>query len=217
MHDLCLLQVGIFCGPRASEVTGLQWKSWTGEALLPYGTAYEGQFFSGRLKTKQSRAPIPVPEQVRPVIEAWRKLSKDSSPEALMFPTFGRGERKGTGGAALGQEFPQVADPSDRPQAGHPGPTRHLPSDAADAGNRHAAARDAEGHAGHVAAREHQDDRGCFRSDDRTERSRRRELAHVSGARRLDDAGWGFGPDGEKSERSECNSAKYGKEPLLCP
>jgi len=33
MHDLCLLQVGIFCGPRASEVMGLQWKSWTGEAL----------------------------------------------------------------------------------------------------------------------------------------------------------------------------------------
>jgi hypothetical protein len=27
---------------------------------------------------------------VRPVIEAWRKLSKDSSPDALMFPTFGR-------------------------------------------------------------------------------------------------------------------------------
>ena len=49
----------------------------------------------GRLKTKQSKAPIPVPEQVRPVIEAWRRLSKDSSSEALMFPTFGRGERKG--------------------------------------------------------------------------------------------------------------------------
>ena len=95
MHDLCLLQVGIFCGPRASEVMGLQWKSWTGEALQPYGTAYEGQFYNGRLKTKQSKAPIPVPEQVRPVIEAWRRLSKNSSPEALMFPTFGRGERKG--------------------------------------------------------------------------------------------------------------------------
>ena len=54
LHDLCLLQVGIFCGPRASEVMGLQWKSWTGEALQPYGTAYEGQFYSGRLKTKQS-------------------------------------------------------------------------------------------------------------------------------------------------------------------
>jgi hypothetical protein len=32
---------------------------------------------------------------VRPVIEAWRKPSKDSSPDALMVPAFGRGERKG--------------------------------------------------------------------------------------------------------------------------
>ena len=78
VHDLCLLHVGIFCGPRASEVMGLQWKSWTGEALVPHGTAYEGQFYSGRLKTKQSKAPIPVPEQVRPVIEAWRRVCKDS-------------------------------------------------------------------------------------------------------------------------------------------
>ena len=105
MHDLCLLQVGIFCGPRASEVMGLQWKSWTGESLLPYGTAYEGQFFSGRLKTKQSKAPIPVPQQVRPVIEAWRMLSKDSAPEALMFPTSGRGERKGQAVPRWGKNF----------------------------------------------------------------------------------------------------------------
>src|SRR5579872_357056 len=60
---------------------------------------------SGRLKTKQSKAPIPVPERVRPVIEAWRKLSKDSSPETLMFPTFGRGERKGQAVPRWGKNF----------------------------------------------------------------------------------------------------------------
>ena len=105
VHDLCLLYVGIFCGPRASEVMGLQWKSWTGEALMPHGTAYEGQFYKGRLKTKQSKAPIPVPEQVRSVIEAWRRLCKDPSPEALMFPTFGRGERKGQAVPRWGKNF----------------------------------------------------------------------------------------------------------------
>jgi DNA-binding HxlR family transcriptional regulator len=42
---------------------------------------------------------------VRPVIEAWRKLSKDSSPEALMFPTFGRGERKGQAVPRWGENF----------------------------------------------------------------------------------------------------------------
>jgi integrase len=105
MHDLCLLHVGIFCGPRASEVMGLQWKSWTGEALMPHGTAYEGQFYHGRLKTRQSKAPIPVPEQVRPVIEAWRSVCRDSSPEAFMFPTFGRGERKGQAVPRWGKNF----------------------------------------------------------------------------------------------------------------
>jgi len=95
VHDLCLIYIGVFCGPRASEAMGLQWKSWTGETLMPHGTAYEGLFYKGRLKSKASKAPISVPEPVRSVIEAWRRVCKDSSPEALMFPTFGRGRRKG--------------------------------------------------------------------------------------------------------------------------
>jgi integrase len=95
LGDLCLMLVGIFSGPRASEAMGFQWKSWTGVALVPYGTAVEGQFYEGRVKSKASRAPIAVPEPVRPVIEAWRRICPDPSPEALMFPTFGRGKRKG--------------------------------------------------------------------------------------------------------------------------
>jgi integrase len=95
LGDLCLMLVGIFSGPRASEAMGFQWKSWTGSSLVPYGTAVEGQFYEGRVKSKASRAPIAVPEPVRPVIEAWRRICPDSSPEALMFPTFGRGKRKG--------------------------------------------------------------------------------------------------------------------------
>jgi len=105
VHDLCLLHIGIFCGPRASEVLGLQWKSWTGNALMPYGTAYDGQFYPGRFKTKQSKAPILVPELVRPVIEAWRRICSDSSPEALMFPTFGCGKRKGQAVPRSGRNF----------------------------------------------------------------------------------------------------------------
>jgi integrase len=104
-HDLCLMYLAIFCGPRTSEAMGLQWKSWTGEALMPHGTAYEGRFYKGRLKTKASKAPIPVPEPVRPVIEAWRRICKDSSPDALMFPTFGRGDRKGQAVLRDGKNF----------------------------------------------------------------------------------------------------------------
>src|ERR1700679_2161693 len=72
---------------------------------MPYGTAYEGRFYKERLKTQASRAPIPASEQVRPVIEAWRRICKDSSPEALMFPTFGRGERTGQAVPRDGKNF----------------------------------------------------------------------------------------------------------------
>jgi integrase len=84
---------------------GFQWKSWNGESLTPLGTAYEGQLYVGRLKTKQSKAPIAVPEQVRPVIEAWKLICPDPSPDALMFPTFGRGERKGQAVPRWGKNF----------------------------------------------------------------------------------------------------------------
>jgi len=70
-------------------------ESWTDEALVPHGTAVEGKFYKGRVKSKASRRPIVVPELVRPVIEAWRRICPDASPEALMFPAFGRGGRKG--------------------------------------------------------------------------------------------------------------------------
>jgi|UPI00047E67F2 integrase len=105
LHDLCLMCIGIFCGPRSSEVLGLQWKSWTGTTLVPYGTVFEGEFYPGRFKTRASQAPIGVPEAVRPVIEAWRRACPDPSPEALMFSTFGRGRRKGQTVPHLGKNF----------------------------------------------------------------------------------------------------------------
>jgi integrase len=50
LHDLCLFYIGIFCGPRSSEVFGFQWASWNGESLTPLGTTFEGQFYVGRTK-----------------------------------------------------------------------------------------------------------------------------------------------------------------------
>lgn len=105
LHDLCLMYVGLFCGPRASEVLGLQWKSWTGTTLVPHGTAFEGQFYPGRHKNRASQAPMGVPEQVRPIIDAWHEVCPDPSPEALMFSTFGRGERKGQAVPRWGKNF----------------------------------------------------------------------------------------------------------------
>ena len=73
--------------------------------MVPYGTAFEGQFYPGRFKTRSSQAPIGVQEQVRPIIEAWQRVCPDPSPEALMFPTFGRGERKGQAVPRWGKNF----------------------------------------------------------------------------------------------------------------
>jgi integrase len=94
-HDLCLMSIGLFCATRTSETFGLQWKSYAGDKLVIHGTAYEGRLYPGKVKTKASRNAVPIPEDIRPIIEAWRELCPDTSPEALMFPTYGRVSRTG--------------------------------------------------------------------------------------------------------------------------
>jgi len=54
------------------------------------GTAYEGKLFPGKVKTNASWNAVPIPEDIRPIIEAWKQTCPDTSPEALMFPTSGR-------------------------------------------------------------------------------------------------------------------------------
>ena len=72
---------------------------------MPHGTAYEGVFYKKRLKTRASKAAFPVPDQMRPFIEARKALCTDSSPGPLMFPTFGRGERTGQAVPPDGKNF----------------------------------------------------------------------------------------------------------------
>jgi integrase len=95
IHDLCLMSIALFCATRTSETLGLTWRSYNGDRLIPLNTAFEGRLYEGRLKTRESRNAIPIPEDLIPIIEAWRSVSKNTSPDALMFPTFGRGIRKG--------------------------------------------------------------------------------------------------------------------------
>lgn len=94
-HDLCLMCIGLFCATRTSETFGLQWKSCLGDRLVIHSTAYEGELYRGRVKTDASRSAVPLPDDIIPIVEAWRQICPDSSPEALMFPTFGKAERKG--------------------------------------------------------------------------------------------------------------------------
>ena len=94
-HDLCLMCTGLFCAPRTSETFGLQWKSYLGDRFMIHSTAYEGELYRGQVKTDASRNAVPIPDDIIPVVEAWRQVCPDTSPDALMFPTFGRDERKG--------------------------------------------------------------------------------------------------------------------------
>jgi integrase len=50
--------------------------------------------YRGQVKTKASRNSVPIPDDIIPIVEAWRQLCPDTSAEALMFPTFGRKKRK---------------------------------------------------------------------------------------------------------------------------
>lgn len=166
----------------------------------PHATAYEWQFFNWRFKTKQSKAPIPVPEQARPVIAAWQKLSKDSSPEALTFPHVRTGNGRDRMCGVWGKNFLRWRiRPSSR-KLDIPIVTFQVMRAA---GSRHAAARDAEGHPRACYGTRASRRLAMLRSDDRTECSCRRELARVSGPPRLDDARYGFRPELEKPERSD--------------
>ncbi len=171
LGDLCLMLVAIFSGPRASEAIRFQWKSWTGVSLMPYGTAVEGQFYEGRLKTRASRSPIAVPQRVRPVIEAWRRICPDPSPEALMFPRLVVGSerakpcpamrRTSSGGGFVRSRFGW----------------RYRP-----AGNSSLRSRHVEGRAGRTTPREHHDDRQRVRAGRRRQRDAGGQLSRLGGA-----------------------------------
>jgi integrase len=112
-RDRALLAVGCFCGPRTSEDLGLTWKSYAVDHFVVYDTAYEGALYEGKVKTEDSRARIPIPQRIRPYIEAWRQVCPDTSEDALMFPTKGHLRNKGKTVPFPCQEFFQVEGVAD--------------------------------------------------------------------------------------------------------
>jgi integrase len=93
--DRCLFAIAVFCALRTAEVFGLTWDCWQDQALAIKNTAFEGRLQKNKLKTGDSRALVPIPELVQPIMRAWHALCKDTGPEALMFPTTGKRSRKG--------------------------------------------------------------------------------------------------------------------------
>ncbi|MBB5062628.1 hypothetical protein HDF15_000958 [Granulicella mallensis] len=58
LGDLCLMLVGIFSGPHASEAMGFQWKSWTGVSLSPTAPPSRGSFMKGVSRPRRVDLPL---------------------------------------------------------------------------------------------------------------------------------------------------------------
>jgi hypothetical protein len=158
VHDLCLMSVALFCATRTSETLGLTWKSYAGDKLIPLNTAFEGELYPGRLKTRESRNAIPIPEDVVPIVEVLGSAGKGHFPRCPDVSDLRPRCAKRGSSAASGEEFPEMENPSHRREAGYPEEARDLSSDAPNAWHRHAGPRDDEGCAADPPAREYQND-----------------------------------------------------------
>jgi integrase len=91
-RDRVLLLLGVFGGPRASEIFGIQWDCYKGDYVEIRNTAYSGQLHKWKVKRKASFARIHLPKVVQMAFERWRSECPDTSPDALVFanPKTGR-------------------------------------------------------------------------------------------------------------------------------
>ncbi|HUO59525.1 MAG TPA: tyrosine-type recombinase/integrase [Candidatus Acidoferrales bacterium] len=86
-RDQLIAMIAAFCAMRPGEIFGLRWSSWRGEDLHIEGTAWRGTLRPGKAKTKNSKAPVAVPDVILPLLEEWRKQNANAPAEALLFPT----------------------------------------------------------------------------------------------------------------------------------
>ena len=87
-RDKALLLTGTFCAMRTSEIFGMPWGNFheEGSYFMVNQIAYRGERFK-RTKTDASKNTVPIGEQTLAAILAWKAVCKDTSPEALMFPS----------------------------------------------------------------------------------------------------------------------------------
>ena len=93
--DKCALAIGSFCALRTSELFGLTWGCYHGGHLAIENTAFEGHLQESMLKNRASRALVPIPDLIRPIVAKWHDVCEDTSSDALMFPTTGKRTRRG--------------------------------------------------------------------------------------------------------------------------
>lgn len=85
-RDRLIAMIAAFCAMRPGEIFGLRWSSWRGDHFQIEGTAWRGVLRPGKAKTKGSKAPIVIPDALRPLMDFWR--AKNEAPQdALIFPS----------------------------------------------------------------------------------------------------------------------------------
>jgi len=85
LRDRLIFRIGVFLGPRASEVFGFAVNDWKGEFLEIRNTAYKGRLRKAKTKTDGSRRTVPVPPDTREMLARWIEES-GATGDDLLFP-----------------------------------------------------------------------------------------------------------------------------------
>jgi integrase len=85
LRDRLIFRLGVFLGPRASELFGFTVDCWMGDVLEIRQTAYKGVLRKAKVKTDGSRRSVPVPPDMRAMLRRYIEESGLSG-EDLLFP-----------------------------------------------------------------------------------------------------------------------------------
>src|ERR1035437_8852168 len=124
IHDLCLMSIALFCATRTSETLGLTWKSYAGDKLIPLNTAFEGQLYEGRLKTRESGNANPDSRRRDTDHRGLAQRVEEHLTRCAHVSDVRPWHTERRSGAAAGTELPQMENASHRRQAGYSKETR---------------------------------------------------------------------------------------------
>jgi len=85
LRDRLIFRIGVFLGPRASELFGFTVNDWKGDVLEIRNTAYNGTLRKAKVKTDGSRRTVPVPPDMRAMLKHWIEQNGLSGDD-LIFP-----------------------------------------------------------------------------------------------------------------------------------
>jgi integrase len=70
-RDRLIFRLGVFLGPRPSELFGFTVNDWKGDVLEIRNTAYKGSIRNAKVKTDGSRRTVPVPPDMQAMLKRW--------------------------------------------------------------------------------------------------------------------------------------------------